>query len=39
MVALVVDPHYPLHLYAGFFLPATALSSLDGGSSWQTLTN
>ena len=39
MVAFVVDQHHPTHLYAGFFLPATVLSSLDGGSSWQTLTN
>jgi hypothetical protein len=39
LVALVVDPQNPMHLYAGFFLPATVIDSLDGGSSWTTLTN
>jgi photosystem II stability/assembly factor-like uncharacterized protein len=39
LVALVVDPWHPDHLYAGFFLPALAMYSLDGGSSWKILTD
>ncbi len=39
LVAFVVDPRQPTHLYAGFFLPALVMSSVDGGGSWQTLTD
>src|SRR5579875_126269 len=39
LVALVVDPWHPTHLYAGFFLPALVTYSVNGGSSWQTLTD
>ena len=39
IIALVVDPSQPQHLYAGFFLPAEVLASVDGGGSWQTLTS
>lgn len=39
LVALVVDPWHPTHLYAGFFQPALVTYSIDGGSSWQTLTD
>ena len=38
MVSLLVDPNNIEHLYAGFFLPAEAMVSNDGGVSWQTLT-
>ena len=39
LVSLLVDPLNPQHLYAGFFQPAVVMSSTDGGSSWQILTN
>lgn len=39
IIALVIDPSQPQHLFAGFFLPAEVLSSADGGHSWQTLTS
>lgn len=39
LVALVIDPFNPAHLYAGFFLPAEVMDSVDGGQSWQTLTD
>lgn len=39
LIALVVDPQNPQHLYAGFFLPAKAIYSMDGGVSWKTLTD
>jgi photosystem II stability/assembly factor-like uncharacterized protein len=39
IISLVMDPTNPDHLYAGFFLPPKVLYSLDGGSSWQTLTD
>lgn len=39
LVALVLDPNNPTHLYAGFFLPAEVLYSADGASSWQILTD
>ncbi len=39
LVALVMDPQHPTRLYAGFFLPATVLTSSDGGLSWHILTD
>jgi len=39
LIALVVDPKHPGHLYAGFFLPAEVLYSTDDGSSWRILTD
>ena len=39
LIALLVDPLNPGHLYVGFFLPPEVLSSTDGGRSWQILTN
>lgn len=38
IISLVMDPVHPNHLYAGFFLPAKVIYSLDGGSSWRVLT-
>ena len=39
LVALVIDPFNPAHLYAGFFQPAEVMVSTDGGRSWQALTD
>jgi hypothetical protein len=39
LIALVVDPLNPRHLYVGFFLPPKVVYSMDGGNSWQTLTD
>jgi photosystem II stability/assembly factor-like uncharacterized protein len=39
LISLIVDPLNPHMLYAGFFLPPKVIYSMDGGSSWQTLTD
>jgi hypothetical protein len=39
LISLVVDPVNSNHLYASFFLPAKVETSMDGGASWQTLTD
>ncbi len=38
LTALVIDPQHPERLYAGFFLPAQVIYSVDSGKSWQILT-
>ncbi len=38
MTALVIDPQHPERLYAGFFLPAQVIYSIDSGKNWQILT-
>jgi photosystem II stability/assembly factor-like uncharacterized protein len=39
IIAFIVDPIHPDHLFAGFFMPAAVLSSIDGSQTWQTLTD
>ncbi len=39
LISLVIDPRNPRNLYAGFFLPPKVAYSMDGGSSWKTLTD
>jgi photosystem II stability/assembly factor-like uncharacterized protein len=39
MIALVINPNNPRQLFAGFFWPGLVLSSTNGGTSWQTLTD
>jgi hypothetical protein len=39
LISLIVDPLKPRNLYAGFFLPPKVVHSMDGGSTWQTLTD
>jgi len=38
IIAFIVDPAQPGHLFAGFFMPGIVLTSTDGGKTWQTLT-
>lgn len=39
MTALVINPNNPRQLFASFFWPGLVLSSPNGGTSWQTLTD
>jgi len=39
MVALVLNPHNPQEVVAGFFWPGLVLRSTNQGISWQTLTH
>ncbi len=39
LVSLVVDPHNPQELLAGFFWPGLVLISTNAGEDWRTLTD
>jgi hypothetical protein len=38
LISLLVDPHEPQNIYAGFLSPGQVRVSSDGGDSWLTLT-
>jgi photosystem II stability/assembly factor-like uncharacterized protein len=39
IIAFMIDPAQPGHLFAGFFMPGIVLTSTDSGKTWQTLTD
>jgi photosystem II stability/assembly factor-like uncharacterized protein len=39
LVSLVLDPHHPQELLAGFFWPGLVMISTDKGIEWHTLTD